>query len=428
MKKFVFVISLIFIPMTVFAVDLVQVVNEALKSSPYIQSQKASYKIKQEYVNISEGSFYPTLDLTAKYGYEHTDIDNRHSAQTKSDLDRSEISIRFTQPLFEGFDTYNNVKKSKMDAESQRYDLLSKTESYALDVCKAYINVLKTKKIAELSKENLKEYERIKDEIESKYKQGVANLADWSQIRGRTANAKANLYIANQDYRDALAIYKMYVGSDAVDLEEVEFNYSLPQTKDDMLNQTINNNPQLLSYKKMVESANYSIKSSKSNYLPSLYFDAEQSYNRNVAGVEGRNDDTQLMLRLEYNFFNGFKDSSRIKANRYQWNKATRDKAYLMMQIKKQVDVVWNNKNILLEQMPYLKEHVDLSLEVKDLYEQQYNVGKRSLLDMLSSDIEVFTSRKTLIERQYDLIIADYEIIATMGKLLNTLGVKQANK
>jgi adhesin transport system outer membrane protein len=134
------------------------------------------------------------------------------------------------------------------------------------------------------------------------------------------------------------------------------------------------------------------------------------------------------MLRLEYNFFNGFKDSSRIKANRYQWNKATRDKAYLMMQIKKQVDVVWNNKNILLEQMPYLKEHVDLSLEVKDLYEQQYNVGKRSLLDMLSSDIEVFTSRKTLIERQYDLIIADYEIIATMGKLLNTLGVKQANK
>ena len=73
--------------------------------------------------------------------------------------------------------------------------------------------------------------------------------------------------------------------------------------------------------------------------------------------------------------------------------------------------------------MDSLKEHVSYSKEAKVLYHEQYNVGRRSLIDLLNSQIEAFNAQKALISAQYNEIAAKYRIFNSMGVLNETLGL-----
>jgi adhesin transport system outer membrane protein len=73
--------------------------------------------------------------------------------------------------------------------------------------------------------------------------------------------------------------------------------------------------------------------------------------------------------------------------------------------------------------MDPLKEHVSYSKEAKILYHEQYNVDRRSLIDLLNSQVEAFNAQKALTSAQYDEIAAKYRILNSMGALNETLGL-----
>ncbi|MGM8892272.1 TolC family protein, partial [Psychrobacter sp. 1Y1] len=54
---------------------------------------------------------------------------------------------------------------------------------------------------------------------------------------------------------------------------------------------------------------------------------------------------------------------------------------------------------------------------------QQFNLGQRTLLDLLDTENELFEARKDYLESEYDEIIAQYRVLNATGQLLNSLRV-----
>ena len=61
--------------------------------------------------------------------------------------------------------------------------------------------------------------------------------------------------------------------------------------------------------------------------------------------------------------------------------------------------------------------------KVRDAYTQQFNLGQRSLLDVLDSENELFVSRGDLVAAEYIELFAGYRMLAVEGQLLKQLGV-----
>lgn len=423
MPKIVYVVFTILIAVNGFAVTLEEAVKKSLETHPDVKSKEAATQVKEENIRFYKGGYYPSVNITAGYGYEHTRTNYKGADDSTEDLNRTEARISLRQPIFKGFETVKNVSKSQSEFKAQSYELLNTKEQLAMSVCNAYINLLKTKAILELSKENLVEYERIKGDIEEKYKQGVSNLADWSQIRGRTANAKVNLMTAQQNYDDAQTAYRVIVGENPDSPVELGQVSTLPNSLENLMKK-IYENPKYKAYRYQIDAAKKGVEASKSNFYPKLYVDLSQDYYDNDGGVEGDKGHTQAMLKLEYNLFDGFKDDSRKNISRYQWNQVSSEKAAYVKKLKQQAEVLWVNREIIQAQMPLLKEHVATSIQVKKLYEDQYGVGRRSLLDMLSSDIEVFNAQTTLVSSKYKMLLTEYQMLALTGELLGQLGVE----
>jgi adhesin transport system outer membrane protein len=82
----------------------------------------------------------------------------------------------------------------------------------------------------------------------------------------------------------------------------------------------------------------------------------------------------------------------------------------------------------LREQIPFLREHEMATSKVRAAYMQQFQIGERSLLDLLDTENELFDSRRALVNAQYDLKKAEYRWLALSHQVLPAVSLSQPYK
>lgn len=172
-----------------------------------------------------------------------------------------------------------------------------------------------------------------------------------------------------------------------------------------------------------VESANAQHDTAHSPFLPRVDFELGTTANNNVDGVSGHNNDTTAMFRLRYNLLNGGKDKARRQETAHLINQAAEIRNNTRRQVEQSVRLSWNALQTVNNQIGYFKQHVDSSERSRDAYQQQFSLGQRTLLDLLDSENEVFVSRTSYVNAQYDQLFAMYRILNSMGALLEGVEV-----
>jgi len=64
------------------------------------------------------------------------------------------------------------------------------------------------------------------------------------------------------------------------------------------------------------------------------------------------------------------------------------------------------------------------SIKTREAYRDQYNLGKRTLLDLLNTETETVNAKQSLINAQHDMIFNEYRIFQSLGDLTYMVGVE----
>lgn len=415
----------LFIISSLDATTIQEAVEQGIKSDPEILAEVARYDGKKVSVSVAQSGYYPTVDLGAGIGWEENDRENPKSIFVNTDYTRKEASARLRQPLFEGFKTVSDVSRSTADRDTVKYNLDTLGENKALAIVKAYLNVLKAEEIIRLAETNLQTHNDIFKSINQRYQQGVSDKADLIQIKGRVASAKTDLISAKNNALDSKAIYLKVVGVEAKDLNDQNAkDIIVPASLEEAIATSTKENPTMLAALKNIEVVKSQKDGTKSNYYPKFYGDLSANYKDDADGIEGYQESYQAMLRMEWNIFNGFKEKNQAEIAQKEVFSATHKAADTKRQLVLETTLAWNAYKLIEEQLVPLQEHVDYSKEAKQLYQEQYNVGRRSLIDVLNSQVEAFNAAKALIGSQYDEVAAKYRVLNSIGTLNSTLGVE----
>jgi adhesin transport system outer membrane protein len=87
------------------------------------------------------------------------------------------------------------------------------------------------------------------------------------------------------------------------------------------------------------------------------------------------------------------------------------------------VSLLWNDIEDLGLRLEYLQVHVTATEEVLEVYLEQLAIGKRTLLDVLDIQNELFRARSGLVSAEFQLRIAEFRLLATGGQFLESLGL-----
>ena len=303
--------------------------------------------------------------------------------------------------------------------------MISEAEYIALEVCSKYIELIKAAQLIALAENNIEQHQAIFDLIQGRVDKGLSSQSDLAQVTARLASSQSDLINARRNIFDVQAQFYSLTGiSQVAPVTPVVDQSLMPKTLNDALNKARFHNPQLRSAKADIAAVNQEFRASKSEYYPTISLDARLYDNNDVGAIEGPDNGHSIMLNVKYNLFDGLRTTNRVKASGWRYQEAHSVHRQATLKIEEQIKVSWNSITFLRQQEDVLKMNVDAAVATDAGYNRQFELGRRSLLDVLDGKIEVYIARKNYLTTFHDRVLAEYRLTGAMGILNYALRVE----
>lgn len=412
------------ISLTARALTLEETVEQTLRTNPEMLAAIHEYESRKQEVKQAKADYLPHLSVSAGTGEEE-----RIAPATGNEpveLTRSELGLHARQLVFDGFATTAEIARQQARVDSASYGSIDTAESLALRTAEVYLNVLRHAELMELTQESLWEHQNIHDQMKLRSQTGVGSKADLDQIAARLALANANLIVAKNNLADAQTnFYRVTaVFPQIQNMARPNMPKNLPADINEAVDLATERHPVLLSAKADVEAAQAQYKASASRFMPRLDLEVDKRWDEDIGGIEGEDEDLIFALRLTYDLYSGGANKARRKQTASLLEQAREIRNNSRRQAVESMQLSWNAYEALSVQIDYLQAHVKAAQSTKEAYAKQFNIGRRTLLDLLNTETEVVEARRSLINAEYDRLFSSYRIFKASGRLLGSLGVK----
>ena len=405
-------------------VTLKEIAQQAVLNSPEVTSKWHNYKAAEEEIGVARGGFLPRVDLTAGGGRESL---KQPPLNQKEDYTRTGYVLSLNQMLFDGFATHNEVRRLDKARLVRYYELLDASEAVALEAAKAYLDVLRYRFLVNLAEDNYVQHKATHEQLIRRTQSGVGRRVDLEQAGSRLALAEINLTTENANLHDVTARYQRLVGSQPPGtlFPPSQIGQALPVSQKGALDTLYQKNPSLLAAVENIESADHDLAARRAAYSPKLDFRARTDNTSNYLGVDGDRQYNVAELVVSWNLFNGGSDRARERQYAERKNLALDLREKACRDTRQTLLIVYNDVQRLKEQANYLATQVSLLEKTRDAYRDQFNVGQRTLLDLLDTENELLSARRNAVNADSDLSLAYLRTYAGMGTLLETLGLQK---
>jgi len=402
------------------AQDLQTTVSEVLTTNPIILERLKNYNATKEDITSAQSGYYPKVDLNLGFGIEDTE---RTLPDVSEDFSVYQNSLKYTQNLFNGFSTTNQVKEQEYRTASAAYSYIEKVNNTSFEMVNQYLQVMKNQELLTTAKENVQINEEIFQKVQKLYDAGLTTLSEVNKIESSLALAKSNLVVQENTILDASYNFQRVLGRymDPQSMSKPILKITLPLTQEKATQYAMQNNPSLLVGEYNIKLAQATNREKQSNYYPKIDIEVSQSMNKNLSAIEGEDNRFRAMAYLSYNIFNGFSDSAATQKSISKVHQEVETKNNLRRQVIEGLNLSWAANKKLQEQLVYLKHYKEFSHKTLTLYVKEYDLGRRSLLDLLSSQNDFIASKAQIINTEYSLLFAKYRILDAMGTLVSTV-------
>lgn len=411
---------------------LVTAVQKAVVTNPEVQARWREYTGAVADGEAATAGYKPQVDLTLGVGREWKDYPGATPVGSRTEYTRTGGAITLTQMLFDGMHTRNEVKRLGYAKLVRYYELLEASENISLEAVRAYADVARRSELVEEARANFLEHKLTAVQIDQKARAGVARRVDLDQANGRLALAESNLLTEISNLHDVSARYLRIMGEKPpAKLPALPESFALqgiPASATEAMRIGLPNSPTINAAYENVRSSQSNIESRKAAYWPRVDFRIRDSWGRNVDGVDGSRRDQVAEVVLNYNLYRGGYDKAREKqAVEYRFQardlqeKACRD-------VRQTLAIAYQDVVKIKEQLGYLQTHKLSTEKAMQAYRQQFDIGQRTLLDLLDTQNELFEANRAYINARYDEAIAQARTLASMGKLTAALGVSRPDQ
>jgi len=398
-------------------------VEKAVLTNPDVSARFNAYRASIDAVDLARAAYFPRLDLNAAVGHDSDKITSR-SPETQS-LGRASSALTLTQLLWDGLGTQREVARVGHERLTRYFELLDVTEQTALEAARAYYDVQRFRRLVQLAEDNYVQHKYASIQIQSRFKAGVGRGVDLEQANARLALAESNLSTEIANLHDVTARYQRVVGDTPPRQLPVlaPLTRSMPASSEEAMNAAIRQSQAVSAGIENLRGARSAADTRRSAYQPRVEARIRTGAGYNFDGIRDQKRDTSAEIALNWNLFNGGADVARVRQQANFVNQAADQRDKACRDARQLSAIAFNDTLKLTEQLVMLDRNTLAIEKARDAYRQQFDIGQRSLLDLLNAENEVYTAKRAYANAEYDLGIAYARTHAAMNQLTTQLGV-----
>lgn len=427
-KASLLAISLCFLAAPGRAEPLSAAVETALNYNPTVEAAIANRDAYAAEKREQWADNFPTLNINGTGGRVYGDNSTSRGLTVTRGAAYSfywEGAVTLTQPLFDGFETYNRVDAADMRKTSANYNITDVRERLALKTVMAYLDVLRTREGLEDIKDYDKKLEDYQTRIQKMVDEGAADESMVVQARDIRKQLESTMTDIEGQLRSAHAQYAEIVGhmpDDPMDKPVPRLDL-IPDLVDDAIAYAKQHNPSLEAARYNEEALSYDAEAEKQSYYPDVngvlsYRELDQKDE-----IGGEVTDAKAVVRLNWDLSLAGAQLARVhKAQKRQYEgKAKR--AETERSIEKNVRTSYSDMQTSKDRVRLQRDRVKINQDLFKNYEAQFEGARVNLLQLLQADNALFNTKLTLMNGEYKLLASQFAALASMGRLQEALNV-----
>lgn len=376
-------------------------------------------------VRRAQAGFGPRVDVTGQAGGSVLSDSSTRSQNLDSQMwGKVGYSAQLVQPIWDGFATRSRVRTAKSTLESQKYRVFDTATSLSLDAIIAHIDLLRRRKIYELSEENVAHHKSLVGQAQDRASLGADTAADVTQAQSRLQRALSSLSEAKASLLVAEETYTRLTGLPAASrLQTVTMPPQLYTASQAVLEKAKKSNPKLAAYLQDIRASRAERELADSAFSPALNLEAGPNYT-NLGGTSDRwVYSFDVMGVVRWNIFNSGADVAERRAASARMRQSRQVMYNFIDDLKLDVDSIWVNYLAAQEQYNHYSKAIEYNRYTRTAYIEQFQIGKRSILDVLDTESELYNSATQAETARGNILVGAYRLSALTGNMLPEMSI-----
>lgn len=388
------------------------------------QAQAESNQASARWRQIRNGVL-PQTSVSAGYGQEQrayslTNITNRYSNQ-------NQVQVRVSQPLFD--ETLSaRIRQASATMLSGDWAMIAMREQTMLKTIELYAELLRQKRLVELARDNLKLHRQYVAQMKSIARIDLGRASDLPMAQSRVALAESVLTGRLSKLEGARTQWRSHTTLPSPDQTAIDSANGIlmdlppvdwPVTVDEAISQAIALSPQIQKAMADTQASREALRVVHAGNLPKLSADVQLQRANNFGGVFGEQRTWTTGVNLQWSWDLALPHASRAAVEGIKATEQATDAQ--LLRLRSVVESQWFELQSSQLVLQSYKTYEDQSGEVVRSHVEQFRIGRRSLLDVLNAENELFTARSNVVTTEIDVSLASWRLLSLRGLLADEL-------
>ena len=412
----IFAVAIAAMPQAGSADTLAQVVGQVVKSHPRVKVARSTARSVQHEIEQAEAGNSPKFGLIADPGRSY----NRATQKWSS---AGDFGVRGTVLLFDGNRTDNEIDRQKARYQSAAERGKLTEDQLAAQVTDVYIEVLKQEKLAQLASDNVDAHTDLYNKTQEIVKLDKGRAFDLAQAGARLQQAKVTLSARTGALQEARSSLEELAGYRPADLVlPADPVKAIPPSQRAAMEQ-LQSHPSLKAAQAEIDVARRASDISAAWFKPRVDLQGTINSPQDFEGHRDYLKGYDVRLAMQWNPFDGGAGKAGAQAAAEQLNAAKDNVDAVRRDLSNEVARFWSQIDTRRGRISAWDDLAKQNSKVRDVYWQQFKIGRRTMLDLLNAENELFQTRSSAETDRMELLQAQYRLLGSLAQLTQWLGV-----
>lgn len=407
------------------AISMQEAVTVAVNSNPEVAQAQYNKEAIQFERKQAQGLYLPRVDVEASAGIRRLENATRRSLGiANQELYPLDAEIRGEWTLIDFGSRHGELLRQAARVDGASLRVVERSEYVGLQVARQYLDLLLQQRIVAASADNVSFHQMLVNDLGTGVSQGSISIADQQQAQERLQAAMVRQSEAEQSLAEAKIKLARLTGMQVEDVAvPPTLETQLPASVDEAVGLARTGNPLVREAAADVDAANAQASSVRADGYPRIGVDVTGREGKDIDGFRGETTDVQGRVFLRWNIFNG----GISRANYQEMVRRASEARYKLYQVTREAEedvrIAWSTLKTQERVSDQLAKQSQVSDDLLLSYRSQFNVGRRSLLDVLDAQNTRYSVQTRLETARFSTIFARYQILASTNRFLTAMNV-----
>jgi adhesin transport system outer membrane protein len=405
--------------------SLQEAVAVAMKANPEIIQAQMNTEAIQAERRQAQGLYAPRVDLEASAGIRRLENQTRRTLNiADQELYPLEVGGVVDWTVIDFGRRRGELLRQAARVDGASLRVVERSEFVALQIARQYFDVLLQQRVSAASTDNVTFHQMLVSDLGKGVEQGSISVADRQQAEERLQSALVRQTESQQDLQDAMINLQRLTG---LDISQVvlppNLSTALPPSLDQAVGIARTKHPKVREAMADDDAATAMVKSAEGDLYPTVGIELRGRYGDDIDGFRGETNDLQARAVMRWNIFDGGINRAKVQEMVRRASQSRYRLHELQREAEADVRTAWTTMNSQSDIVGKVERQSQVSDDLLLSYRSQFNVGRRSLLDVLDAQNTRYNTQVRLETSRFSQLFAQYQTLAATNALLDALQI-----